>query len=260
MIATRRLSSPKTWAMVAAAAWASNAYGETYVGEAVFPTVIFSQTTYPSDPETGSQIEVTCEGTSDVRFSEMRVATSPPSITFTYESTRTNVTGDPRFCTDSQGSFPFEVANVSATDDGVVGQNNAGTLFFDLLFYANDAELRGTVTQTNGFDGQQIGEATLLLEAIPIEELLNNLANAILATNLQAGISNALDAKLETALRALDDSNDQNDGAALNSMYAFCNSVSAQRGGKLTEAQADSLLDAANEVINSLDEFAAPCE
>jgi len=92
------------------------------------------------------------------------------------------------------------------------------------------------------------------------EELLEDLAQVVLTANLQAGISNALDSKLASALAALDDSNENNDAAALNSMYAFCNSVEAQRGKKLSDMQADTLIEAANAVIVALDEFAPLCE
>ena len=92
------------------------------------------------------------------------------------------------------------------------------------------------------------------------EELLEDLAQVVLTANLQAGISNALDSKLASALAALDDSNENNDAAALNSMYAFCNSVEAQRGKRLSDMQADTLIEAANAVIVALDEFAPLCE
>ena len=92
------------------------------------------------------------------------------------------------------------------------------------------------------------------------EELLEDLAQVVLTANLQAGISNALDSKLASALAALDDSNENNDAAALNSMYAFCNSVEAQRDKRLSDMQADTLIEAANAVIVALDEFAPLCE
>jgi hypothetical protein len=93
-----------------------------------------------------------------------------------------------------------------------------------------------------------------------LEELIGSLSSAVMAINLQAGISNSLDAKLSSALSALDDANTNNDVAALNSMYAFCSSVQAQRGKKLTDTQSDELIAAANSVISALDEFASACD
>jgi hypothetical protein len=91
-------------------------------------------------------------------------------------------------------------------------------------------------------------------------EQIEGLTSLVLEINIQSGVSNALDSKLDSALAALDDSNEKNDGAALNSMYAFCNSVSAQSGKKITEAQADQLFAAANGIISSLDEYAPLCQ
>lgn len=92
------------------------------------------------------------------------------------------------------------------------------------------------------------------------EALLNELAGLVMEINIASGISNALDSKLDSALRALDDNNENNDGAALNSMYAFCNSIQAQAGKKLSGGDANTLIDAANSIINSLDEYVVPCE
>jgi len=154
-----------------AGAWAVRsgdvtAPAQTYRGEATFPDVTYTETFFPLDPNTGLQIQVTCEGTSSVNYADMVVKVSPPSMQFTIDSSRTGVTGtDPRFCTDSDSSFPFEVANVTATSSGVSGQNNAGTLFIDLLFNSGNSELAGTVNNTGGLAGQQIGQANLALSS-----------------------------------------------------------------------------------------------
>ena len=70
--------------------------------------------------------------------------------------------------------------------------------------------------------------------------------------NLQQGIDNSLDAKLDAALNALDDVNQNNDIAAINSLNALINAVEAQRGNKLTEPQADLLIGDANDIITLL--------
>ncbi len=70
--------------------------------------------------------------------------------------------------------------------------------------------------------------------------------------NLQQGIDNSLDAKLDSALNALDDVNENNDVAAINSLQAFINAVEAQRDNKLTDAQADGLVEEAQKIINLL--------
>jgi hypothetical protein len=77
---------------------------------------------------------------------------------------------------------------------------------------------------------------------------IEGLALAVVEMNLQNGIENSLDSKLDAALNALEDVNVNNDGAACNSLAAFINAVEAQRGNKLTDAQASQLIGAAQEI------------
>ncbi len=82
----------------------------------------------------------------------------------------------------------------------------------------------------------------------PIELVLDLMQNVI-DLNLQQGIENGLVAKLEAAMQSLDDINANNDVAAVNTLEAFINAVEAQRGTKITEADADALIAAAHEII-----------
>lgn len=72
--------------------------------------------------------------------------------------------------------------------------------------------------------------------------------------NLQNGINNSLDAKLDAVLKALEDANEKNDVAAINALNAFINAVEAQRGNKISEADADILIAAALDIIAMLNE------
>jgi len=83
-------------------------------------------------------------------------------------------------------------------------------------------------------------------------EMLQELTETVINLNLQQGISNALDAKLDTALSALDDLNTHNDIAAINSLNAFINAVEAQRGNKITNEDADTLIANAQAIIDKL--------
>lgn len=74
----------------------------------------------------------------------------------------------------------------------------------------------------------------------PVDAIVD-LIDTVESFNLQQGISNSLDAKLSSALGALDDLNDNNNGSAASKLGAFLGEVDAQRGDKLTEAQADEL-------------------
>jgi hypothetical protein len=82
--------------------------------------------------------------------------------------------------------------------------------------------------------------------------LVKSLTQQIIELNLQNGISNSLDAKLDAALQAIDDLNENNDIAAINTLQAFINAVKAQRGNKISSADADILIAAAQEIIDLL--------
>ena len=83
-------------------------------------------------------------------------------------------------------------------------------------------------------------------------ELLVDLADYVDGLSLQKGIANSLLAKLDTALEKLEDENDNNDQAAINSLKAFINAVEAQHGKKILEEDADALIAAAEEIIELL--------
>jgi hypothetical protein len=93
----------------------------------------------------------------------------------------------------------------------------------------------------------------LVKESTP-DELIAELVNTVIAMNLQQGISNALDHKLNNLLMALEDANTSNDVSAVNTLYSFIYSVEAQRGKHLTDQQAETLITAAQSVINILSE------
>ena len=62
----------------------------------------------------------------------------------------------------------------------------------------------------------------------------------------------AADETEKQILSVLEDLNQNNDGAAINSLEAFINAVKAQIGKSLEDAQADALIDAAQAIINNL--------
>jgi hypothetical protein len=66
---------------------------------------------------------------------------------------------------------------------------------------------------------------------------------------LNEGIENSLLSKLDAALDCLENGNDN---AAINILNAFINSVSAQSGKKLTVAQADELITAAQNILDAI--------
>jgi hypothetical protein len=84
-------------------------------------------------------------------------------------------------------------------------------------------------------------------------ELLLKLVQDVRNMNLEKGIENSLVAKLEAALQVLDDVNENNDVAAINSLEAFINLVEAQRGKQISDTDADALIVAAQQIIDLLE-------
>jgi parallel beta-helix repeat protein len=106
-----------------------------------------------------------------------------------------------------------------------------------------------TVTDDQGASSACTATVTVLGAGEGIIQLVAE----VMALNLQNGIENSLDAKLDAALHALDDVNANNDAAALNAINAFINAVEAQSGNKIpNEADANALIDIANEIIVGL--------
>jgi len=100
----------------------------------------------------------------------------------------------------------------------------------------------------------------LQFSLLSVVDQIGTLVNTVISMNINAGISNALDAKLGATLTALEDANTNNDIAAVNTMYAFCSSVEAQRNKKLTTTQADQLISQANGIIALLDSSYSLCQ
>jgi hypothetical protein len=83
-------------------------------------------------------------------------------------------------------------------------------------------------------------------------ELLDILGQNLIDLELQKGIENSLVSKLDTVLKKLEDDNENNDVASINSLESFINAVQAQRGKKISEADADVLIAAAQKIIELL--------
>jgi hypothetical protein len=84
------------------------------------------------------------------------------------------------------------------------------------------------------------------------QDALQTLICQVEAFNLKQGIANSLDAKLEAAMLALEDMNANNNVAAINALEVFINSVEAQRGNEISDADADTLIASAQAIITQL--------
>jgi hypothetical protein len=71
----------------------------------------------------------------------------------------------------------------------------------------------------------------------------------IIDMELPEGTENSLVSKLENAIEKLKDGDNK---TAAKKLESFINQVEAQRGKKLTDEEADALIEAAQEIIDSI--------
>jgi ELWxxDGT repeat protein len=90
---------------------------------------------------------------------------------------------------------------------------------------------------------------TVAIHVMSESEAIANLAALVASFNLQQGIANSLDQKLQNVLEALNSANAGNRQDAANKLQSFINEVEAQRDKKLTSAQADQLIAAAQRIL-----------
>ena len=101
-------------------------------------------------------------------------------------------------------------------------------------------------------NGSASGSARVILGGPSALTLLEQLIQAVVDLNLQQGINNSLDAKLDAVLQALEDLNENNDAAVPNVLNAFITQVAAQSGNQIPQAEAAVLIASAQEIIDLL--------
>jgi hypothetical protein len=149
---------------------------------------------------------------------------------------------------DGNGSYDPDEDSLSYVWDFGDSAMAAGVVVTHVYTAADTYTTTLTVTDDNGAIGTDTAIVTVLTAAEAIELLILD----VMDLNLQQGIENGLDAKLDSAFQALDDLNEHNNVAAVNALQAFINAVEAQRGTKIPNADADDLIDAANAIITAL--------
>ena len=148
--------------------------------------------------------------------------------------------------TDALAGFTY---SYDCTNDGIFELVDGLSTSF-VCFYPNSGIYTSTGRIKDKDDGYTDYSATIIVQTP--SEAINDLVDQVETFNLQQGIENSLDAKLDSALNALSDVNQNNNQAAINSLQAFINAVNAQRGSKITNEQADALVAVAQAIINSL--------
>lgn len=102
-----------------------------------------------------------------------------------------------------------------------------------------------TASDGGGMTGTATATVTVQTAAQAAEELTNTIDALVAGGQLSNGDATALNASLDAAAQSLANGNTT---AADNQLNAFINKVNAQRGKKLTSAQADQLIAAANRI------------
>ena len=110
-------------------------------------------------------------------------------------------------------------------------------------------EITVEVTDDDGGVGNDLLTVDVLALPEIMVEILNNDIDDI---ELPASTKNSLTNSLDVAIKVLEDSNQQNDIAAINALEAFISKLEAQRGKKIPSDIADMLITRAYEIIASL--------
>jgi hypothetical protein len=135
-------------------------------------------------------------------------------------------------------SVPF-VALASGTVTFDVGEPNDPTPVHDALVIGSNDPV--------AVEDIHFVDDALLISAPTPAELVTDLLGDLEELDIHAGIRNSLETKLNGALAKFNAGDLE---AGIIKMNAFINAVEAQRGKKITQADADFLIDSATTIIN----------
>lgn len=98
------------------------------------------------------------------------------------------------------------------------------------------------------------GESSGAVYVFPfsVTYFMEALSDEVASVEISENMENHLDNKIEAAVNAITDSNDNNDHAAIKALEAFIKQVEAQRGKKISEEDADTLIAQAEAIIAML--------
>lgn len=128
-------------------------------------------------------------------------------------------------------------------------EHAAGVSVHALRVYVAGSTVGTLPGQTNaGLDDAFV----VKLAAVTPVEAVEALIADVTAINLKNGIANSLDAKLQNVLKLLEDLNENNNAGACSALQAFVAEVQAQSGIHISQADADALITAAQEILELL--------
>lgn len=112
----------------------------------------------------------------------------------------------------------------------------------------SNGSVSGLTLNWNVLEGTSLVVSSYGCDPPTVIELIDSLVEITGQINLDNGLANSLDAKLGNILDAWVAENADARGDVLNKLEAFLNSVEAQRGKKIAEADADHLAMAAHDL------------
>jgi hypothetical protein len=102
-------------------------------------------------------------------------------------------------------------------------------------------------------DDGGVGSGISTCDVLPVPDVMvETVSGEVEDLELPDGTENSLIQSLDTAMKVLEDSNSQNDVAAINALMAFIKKVEAQCGKKISEEEAEDLISMALETIDAL--------
>ncbi len=146
---------------------------------------------------------------------------------------------------DGSGSYDTDgtiVSNEWNFDDGTT---DSGVIVSHIYDVAGDYTVTLTVTDNDGLTGNDTAEITVQTPA----EATGDLITTVESFELPKGIEKSLIAPLKAAIKSLDKHHEQ---AAIGQLTGFIHHVEAQNDKKLTEEQAQTLIAAAQRIIESI--------
>jgi PKD repeat protein len=116
--------------------------------------------------------------------------------------------------------------------------------------YLNSGTFTATLTVIDNQGGTGTDTATVIVK--DVSNAITSLTDMVSTYNLKQGITNSLDSKIQNIIAAFSAANAGDRQDVKNKLQAFINSVEAQRGKELTNAQADALESLAGRILGVL--------
>lgn len=209
-------------------------FGEDIAVDAANIVYVVGSTGSPSFPTTIGAFDITCgtDGFCDSQDDAVLTVLTPTGDALVYS-------------TFLGGSGSDSASTIALSTSGAIYiSGRTDSTDFPLTVSAFDTSFNDILGSTDAFVAKiVISDPSALIE---------NLTDVVISFNLQQGIENSFDTKLQNANDALLSVNAQLRQDAVNKLQSFILAVEAQRNKEITSSQADILVTRANEIIATL--------